>query len=108
MTRERYSAPLSAAAPHSVHCYHIRQELTVWHFRRPSAARIREFLAGQRQAPFSYPEVGATRNATPGGYNNDHNRILLGKGLAVFEAGRAAIMQWQMFPGTWAVIEPAN
>ena len=80
----------------------------MWHFRRPSAACIREFLEGQRQAAFSYPEVGSTRNATPVGYNNDHNRVLLGKGQAAFEAGRAAISQWQMFPGTWAAIEPAN
>src|SRR5205823_11239543 len=53
-------------------------------------------------------EVGWSRNGTPAGYDNDHNRVLLGSGSAVFMAARAALLRWQMFPGTWTVVEPPN
>jgi len=36
--------------------------------REPSCARIRCFLGEQRSLPFSYPEVGASREGTPPGY----------------------------------------
>lgn len=76
--------------------------------RKPSEKFIRKFLEGQQPLPFSYPEVGSSRTGTPVGYDNDHNRILLGKGQATFEAARAALQRWQMFPANWAVIEPRD
>jgi uncharacterized protein (UPF0548 family) len=85
-----------------------QQEAIVWYLRRPTEQFIRKFLDQQQQEAFSYPEVGSSRDGAPAGYDNDHNRILLGKGSAVFAAARDAIRRWQMFPGTWAVIEPSN
>jgi uncharacterized protein (UPF0548 family) len=80
----------------------------MWYFRKPSEQRIRDFLARQEREPFSYPEVGASREGTPAGYDLDHNRVLLGTGQAVFEAASAALRRWEMFPGPWTRIEPAG
>ena len=52
--------------------------------RKPSAATVREFLAGQAKLGFTYPEVGATASSPPEGYAVDHTRIKLGEGEAVF------------------------
>lgn len=75
--------------------------------RKPSAALVQFFLEKQADAPFAYPEVGASNdsNKLPN-YNNDRNRVLLGKGEAVYRAACDAIRQWKMFPGGWAWIEP--
>ena len=62
----------------------------------------------QRKVAFSYPEVGASRDQSPAGYDLDHNRILLGQGAVAFEAAKEAIRSWKMFPGGWALVEPAN
>jgi uncharacterized protein (UPF0548 family) len=81
---------------------------TVWSFRQPAEPYLRDFLNAQQRVAFSYREVGLSRDQAPAGYNLDHNRILLGKGQAVFEAACAALRRWQMFPGEWARIEPAD
>lgn len=75
--------------------------------RRPSENTIQHFLQQQADTNFSYPEVHFTQKteAVPG-YNNDRNRVLLGKGQAVYEAACEALRNWQMFPGGWAWIEP--
>lgn len=65
--------------------------------RRPSAERIRAFIAAQAALPFSYAEIGASREAAPAGYACDHNRVRLGTGKAAFEAGKAALRAWRMF-----------
>jgi uncharacterized protein (UPF0548 family) len=51
-------------------------------FDEPSPQRIARFLDAQRDAPFSYDEVGATREdgKAPAGYAIDHNRARLGIG----------------------------
>ena len=78
------------------------------HFRKPSLQHIQAFLEKQRRETFTYPEVGLSRTQMPAGYAHDHNRILLGKGRAVFADACDAIRRWQMFPGTWACIEPPD
>lgn len=78
----------------------------MWYFRKPTEQLIREVLDRQQSLDFSYPEVGFSHHETPRGYDNDHNRIRLGQGPLVFDAARAAIQGWQMFPGTWAMIQP--
>ena len=42
--------------------------------RKPSDTRIGRFLDDQRSLPFSYPEVGATRDGAPPGYPLNHHR----------------------------------
>ena len=65
--------------------------------RRPSPEEIRAFVDAQAALPFSYEEVGASRDTPPARYTLDHNRIRLGHGRTVFERGVAALRQWRMF-----------
>ena len=64
---------------------------------RPSDARIKDFLSSRETDSFSYPDLGATRESPPAGYDIDHNRMLLGSGRGDFEKAKAAIRQWKMF-----------
>lgn len=70
-------------------------------FRRPSTQRINEYLEGSRALSFSYTEVGATNRKIPEGYVVDHNRVLLGRGEAVFERAIDVVRRMEMFP-SWA------
>ena len=68
--------------------------------------RIRRFLDSQRDASFSYPEVGASRTGSPPGYNVDHNRVQLGEGREAFERAVAAVRAWTMFDLGWVTVHP--
>jgi hypothetical protein len=48
--------------------------------RKRSDARIGRFLDDQRSLPFSYPEVGASRDGAPPGYPVNQLRGWLGAG----------------------------
>ena len=89
--------------------------------RTPSHESIRAFLAHQSALPFSYGEVGATREASqknpklPAGYVVDSYRVRLGMGEGTFERGKAALRGWRMFGLGWtellypeAPIEPGS
>ena len=52
--------------------------------RQPTEAIVRRFISSQKDLPFSYAEVGATRTGPPAGYSVDHNRIRLGEGRETF------------------------
>lgn len=69
--------------------------------RRPAPDEIRAFLDRQRQASFSYPDVGATKGQPPAGWVTDHNRVRLGTGQAAFQAACAAVRRWEMFRLGW-------
>jgi uncharacterized protein (UPF0548 family) len=73
----------------------------VFLFSRPGEAAIRSFLAAQKDRPFSYTQLGASRDRAPEGYAVDHNRIELGRGAAVFERATDALRRWQMFQIPW-------
>ncbi|GLC25948.1 DUF1990 family protein [Roseisolibacter agri] len=76
---------------------------------RPDARAIAAFLAGQRDAAFTYDAVGATREGgAPAGYTVDHNRVRLGTGRATFERARDALHAWRMLRLGWASIQPAD
>ncbi len=75
---------------------------------KPSADRVREFLAQQSQLTFSYTEVGQSNEGSPAGYDVDHNRVRLGQGRGVYEAACTALMRWEMFPRTWTEVHPPN
>ncbi len=76
----------------------------------PSEGRIEELLRGQREAPFSYAEVGASREgaASVGGYVVDHNRIRLGEGEETFVRASEALRDWKMFDVGWVSIHPSD
>ncbi len=71
---------------------------------KPSEERIRQFLDAQREVPFSYPEVGATRTEPPTRYAVDHNRIKLGNGRETFDRAIAALRDWKQFDLGWVRI----
>jgi len=69
--------------------------------REPSDARIRRFLDAQRPLPFSYPEVGASRDGAPPGYPINQYRGRLGEGPETFERAVGAIRSWKMYETGW-------
>ena len=76
--------------------------------REPSAEQIRQFIARQSKLPFSYSEVGASRETPPSGYTIDHNRIKLGSGVEVFGRAVAALKHWKQFELGWVAIVPGE
>ena len=58
--------------------------------RKPSAERVRQFLAAQSKLDLTYPAVGATAAVPPAGYVVDHTRIKLGEGAGAFAAALLA------------------
>ena len=79
-------------------------------FSEPSTERISRFLDAQRDAPFSYDEVGASREdaKAPVGYAVDHNRVRLGEGRKTFDRAVAALHAWKMFDLGWVKVVPAG
>jgi uncharacterized protein (UPF0548 family) len=76
--------------------------------REPSEADVARFIATQRDLPFTYPEVGATKATPPAGYNLDHNRIQIGSGEAIFQRAVEALKKWRHFELGWVAIVPRN
>ena len=68
---------------------------------KPVRDIIVAFIAAQKMLPFSYPEVGCTRQSPPAGYKVDHNRIRLGQGANIFERAKNAVRQWKVFDVPW-------
>jgi uncharacterized protein (UPF0548 family) len=81
----------------------------VFHLTRPTPLQVNAFLATQRAAEFSYPEVGATRSGpAPAGYTVDRNRIQLGTGAETFRRAAAALQRWRMAALGWSSVHPAG
>ncbi len=76
--------------------------------REPSSEEIESFLSVQRNAPFSYAEVGASRRGAPSGYAADHNRVRLGAGEETFLRARDALRRWSMFDVGWVRVFPED
>jgi uncharacterized protein (UPF0548 family) len=68
---------------------------------KPSRDAILTFLSNQRTQPFSYGEVGCSRQEAPNGYTVDHNRVRVGQGARAFDRAKNALRQWQMFQMPW-------
>ena len=74
-------------------------------FRKPTWESIHAFLELQRPLNFTY------RDANPkvlSGYDRDHTRVQLGKGIEVFETAKAALQNWQHFQLGWVEAWPSN
>jgi uncharacterized protein (UPF0548 family) len=72
--------------------------------RRPTEGEITRFLHRQAELDPSYPEVGATQHASPPGYYADRVGTELGRGKAVFDAAKAALLRWEQFGTDWTNI----
>jgi uncharacterized protein (UPF0548 family) len=80
----------------------------VFLIREPSAAKVSRVFDAQQGTPFSYPEVGVSREGpikVPG-YVVDHNRVRLGAGEEVFRRAVAALFTWKMFEVGWVRLLP--
>ncbi|MDQ6785933.1 MAG: DUF1990 domain-containing protein [Acidobacteriota bacterium] len=74
----------------------------------PSDERIENFLAAQKDLPFSYKEVGASKEKIPSGYPINHCRIRLGSGANAFARAKEAIENWTMYRLEWTRLYPAD
>jgi uncharacterized protein (UPF0548 family) len=74
--------------------------------KEPSDFTVSRFIASQRDRPFTYSEVGATKGTPPHGFTVDHNRIQLGRGIQAYERAVLALKQWQQFDLGWVSIVP--
>jgi uncharacterized protein (UPF0548 family) len=74
--------------------------------RKPSADRLRDFLAAQSKLDFTYPAVGATAAMPPAGYVVDRTRIKLGEGAKAFAVAKAALGRWEHFRLGWVEAWP--
>jgi uncharacterized protein (UPF0548 family) len=77
-------------------------------FSSPSNAQLERFLTRSRESHYTYSEVGATGGLIPPLYNIDHNRVLLGKGEALFHRAATAIRDWKMFDLGWVRVYPTS
>jgi uncharacterized protein (UPF0548 family) len=77
----------------------------VWHVHEPTERSLRDFLDRQEGEPFSYAQVGASRDGDAEGYDLLHARTRLGTGASVFAAGCQAIRCWKTFPASWMRID---
>jgi uncharacterized protein (UPF0548 family) len=77
--------------------------------RKPDAETVRQFILSQQALPFSYREVGATRDETPPqNFTADHNRTRLGEGEKVYQRAVAALKRWEQFNLGWVTIVPTD
>ena len=75
----------------------------------PSSDDVARFISTQRNLPFTYAEVGATRFdpvEAPRGFNLDHHRIQLGNGVELYDRVVEALQQWQQFDLGWVTVVP--
>lgn len=75
----------------------------------PSSDDVARFIASQRNLPFTYADVGATRfdpAEAPRGFVLDHNRVQLGRGVGVYERAVEALKQWRQFDLGWVTLVP--
>lgn len=74
--------------------------------RRPTREQIARLIAAERDAPFTYPEVGASLGTLPShGYANDEYGVVLGQGQPCFVRATAALERFANYPSAWARIQ---
>ncbi|HEV2147752.1 MAG TPA: DUF1990 domain-containing protein [Longimicrobiaceae bacterium] len=69
--------------------------------RKPTDELVRQLLADQRDLPFTYPAVGATRTGVIPGLPVNHHRARLGEGEGTFARAVAALHGWAMYRLSW-------
>ncbi len=74
--------------------------------RKPTTAKLRDFLDAQAKFDLTYSAVGATAVVPPAGYVVDRTRIKLGEGASTFAAAKAALERWEHFRLGWVEAWP--
>ena len=77
--------------------------------KKPSQETIGQFVKGQQALPFSYAEVGITKEGICAKrYGKDHVREQLGSGADTFRAAVSAFEKWEQFNVGWVEVYPRN
>jgi uncharacterized protein (UPF0548 family) len=76
--------------------------------QKPERERVEKLVKQEENEPFTYPEVGGTKSNFPSGYSIIRERILLGKGEAVFEKAKQTLNAWKMFDLSWVTLYAAK
>ncbi len=75
--------------------------------RKPDEEAIVRFVAAQRNLPFAYHGIGATRESVPPkGYVADRYRVKLGKGEEAYRRAKEALRGWRQFGTGWTSLYP--
>jgi len=75
----------------------------------PSLEGIRRSMASQKSLPFSYTEVGASREGVaPPGYVVDRYRVGLGEGPEAYARAVEALRGWRQFGLGWVRLLPSG
>lgn len=75
--------------------------------REPSETLIEGFVSSQGDLPFSYDEVGATRDGVaPKGYVVDRYQVRLGEGEEAYRRAVEALRGWRQFDLGWVRLYP--
>lgn len=78
-------------------------------FQKPDENEINHFLDLQKDAPFSYREVGETRcSSRPVNYPINYLRAELGMGAEVYTRAVEAMRSWQMYNLNWTTLFPSE
>src|SRR3954468_5950580 len=76
---------------------------------KPSEATIQRFISSQKDLPFSYREVGASREGVaPSGYAVDRYRVKLGEGPEAYARAVEALRGWRQFDLGWIWLLPSG
>ncbi len=75
--------------------------------RKPDYEAIAQFINSQKDLPFSYPEIEATRTSiAPKGYVADLYRVKLGEGEEAYRRAVDALRDWRQFGLGWTSLHP--
>lgn len=73
--------------------------------RRPTQDEIHRYVAERVDAPFTYPETGASRGTDePPGYLRNHAAAHLGRGEDTWRRAVDAVRRWAMYDMEWVDI----
>lgn len=76
---------------------------------KPTTKEIEDLIKSQSESPFSYENVGATKNQNaPEGFPINHQRKKLGNGKKIFKKAVEAMDLWQMYALDWTQVKPEN
>jgi uncharacterized protein (UPF0548 family) len=75
---------------------------------KPTAGTLDALVRDQRDAPFSYPDVGATRTTLPPGYRHGRHVVQLGHGEATFARAVDGLRRWQAHVGADVEVSPSD
>jgi uncharacterized protein (UPF0548 family) len=77
--------------------------------RKASEAAARCFISSQEDLPFSYENVGASREGVaPRGYAVDRYRVRLGEGPEAYARAVEALRGWRQFDLGWVRLLPPH